>query len=62
MSDLFSSSAPQVDVTIPGARYERAFVTDKITDEGKCNVLVKETTDKSKAKSIMIQLRTSAGD
>ena len=40
MSGLFTSSAPQVDVTIPGAGYERAFVTDKITDGEKYNVLV----------------------
>ena len=45
----------------PGAGYERAFVTDKITDGGKCNVFVKET-DKPKASAITIQLRTSAGD
>ena len=61
MSHLHSSSAPQIDITIPGAGYERAFVTDKITDGGKCNVFVKET-DKPKASAITIQLRTSAGD
>ena len=44
----------------PGAGYERAFVTDKITDGGKCNVFVKET-DKPMASTTTIQLRTSAG-